>query len=488
MRGQKVDSLRGFPVTSGKCLHLLIAAVFFCLATPWVEAASYTNTYSGGLPTVYAISNFTNKTYLGSSRLYNQLYTSSINNAGQYFFNDYPIYYQDISKGITDRHRALGFMDIMICVMIDPIVNSAGVLNPWHIYGDADNRSDLDIRAVDGDNTIWDMIDTNYKPSFRKAAVFTSASASVWLSSTNHTVNNFTTANAYYPKSGEFVIARFGMPSVASGDYSLFLGRNVVRPGLNGAEATQTANSYQIFLYTPSITNVLIPVVYVQTPSMDGVWEYTYDYVARIRTPPVKHIRVVRGTPVTFSAGKSYNATSSAISTYEWDVNGSGAFTTGNSNISTSYLANGTYPVKVRLTTASGVQAVNDGLSMDSNYISQTPSLNPIALPLMVEVVDAPQSNFMARPRPSPFIIGVSSEMWIDFNLYGETPVTLSIYTLNGNLIKNLEANRTYPAGFWGLSWDGKDTNKNYVGEGIYYAVLSTKSGKDIKKIHVVRY
>ncbi len=459
-----------------------------CLTVVHLPAASYTNTYSGLSPTSYAISNFTNKVYLGASRLYNQLYSSSINNAGQYFFNDYPVYYLDIRKGITDRHRALGFMDIMVCVMISPFFNAASVANPWHMYGDADNRGDLDLRAMDGDGTLWDMIDTNYKPSFRKSAVFSSASASLWLSGSNHTINNFTTANAYYPKSGEYVVARFAVPTLASGAYSLFLGRNIIRPGLNGAEAAQTANTYQVFLYTPTITNVLIPVIYVQTPSSDGVWEYTYDYVARIRLPPVKNIRVARGSPVTFAADRSFNQTGSSISTYEWDLTGGGSYVTGGSTITTSYLANGFYQVKLRLTTANGMQVVNDGLSMDTNYISQVPNLNPTAIPFQLEVRDAPASNYMARPRPAPFIVGISSEMWVDFNLFGETPVTLSIYTMNGGLVKNLVSSVVYPAGFYGSSWDGKDEYKNFVGEGIYYVVLTTKSGRDLKKIHVVRY
>lgn len=461
--------------------------IFALFAIEPVFSAAYTNLYSGSSIISLAISNFTKKTFLGSSRTYNKLYASSINSAAQYFDNDYQIYYQDIRKGITDRHRALGFMDIMVCTMTDPVTNL------WRMYGDGDNRNDTDLRAVDGDNTIWDMIDTNYKPSYRTLTTANvsgpGSSPTLWLTGTNPSLNNtVTTGNSYYARGGEYVVARFSVPSVPSGAYSLFLGRQVIRPGTFGQESAQKAGSYQILLYTPTITNTLIPVIYIQTPSIDGVWEYTYDYVSRIRLPSVKHIRVPRGTPITFSADRSFNATGSEVISFEWDADGSGNFVSHGSKMTTSYHNNGNYFVKLRLTTASGIQAVNDGLSMDSNFTSQSPSLAPVALPFLVEVVDSPQSNWMGRPRPSPFIAGLSSEMWIDFNLSEETPVTLSIFTLNGHLVKNLVSDRNYPSGFWGHPWDGRDTKKNFVGEGIYYAILTTKSGIDLKKIHVVRY
>jgi flagellar hook assembly protein FlgD len=64
----------------------------------------------------------------------------------------------------------------------------------------------------------------------------------------------------------------------------------------------------------------------------------------------------------------------------------------------------------------------------------------------------------------------------ISFNLSFESDVSLSIYNIKGQLVKQL-VNEQLSAGPHTIEWNGKDSNNKSVSSGIYYYKIS--SGKD---------
>jgi hypothetical protein len=419
-----------------------------------------------------AISNMTNKIFLGQSRLYSVDDNFSTAPASD-FNNDYPIYFLDVSRGITKVHQALGYMDVMICLMISPAQKR------WRMHGDSDSRNDYDFRAVDGDGILYDLIDTNYKANYRNNSYDATV---VQLTATN------LSANSYSAYGGEYVVARFAVPRKTPSAYNLTLGKNIKLGVTSGSEGSETGQSYQVLLYTPKLTNSLIPVCEIQ--DIDGQWDSKYDRSARIKTVSSKTIKVPRDTSVTFNATNSYNTTDSPITNYQWTI-GATVKNSTSPFFTTSFSTNGVYSLSLSVFTAAQM-ASTTGLTTETNgynpfsVATLTPDLMPSALPFVFQVVDPPTNQTLYRPRPSPFIIGQNDQMFVDFEINKETLVNVSIVSMDGFLVKSL-ASGFYSPGFWTLAWNGKDQKQHTVGEGIYYAVLETQYGKDAKKILLVR-
>lgn len=90
--------------------------------------------------------------------------------------------------------------------------------------------------------------------------------------------------------------------------------------------------------------------------------------------------------------------------------------------------------------------------------------------------------NNLGLNYPNPFRFSteipfeISKPQWID----------LKIYNLSGNEIRTL-ASKTYPAGEYKLTWDGKNVNGQQVAPGVYYYVLTAGSQVEAKKMIYVR-
>ncbi len=398
--------------------------------------------------------------------------------------NDYPIYWLDIAKSLNQRHLALGFIDLVVTVNLQDPGDAAGtgLTNGWLMNGDADNRGDNDLRSF-ADGQAFDTIDSNFK-----ALAFGTA-----YNSTSVRYTSNTTA-----WNGEYVIMKFSVPDSIPTHYNLYLGKgNIQVTGAKTGTAFSTATAsglyYQVRVYTPVLTNTLIPVINISSPAVDGVYEQAFDPVANFMRNPVKHVRIPNKTPIVYSAANSFKS-NITIAKYEWDVNGTGNWVAGGETFPAFYQTNGIYQVKVRLTTTAGLVVANDGLPVDSGrrpslaFPMGVPDQSPLPFPYPVEVVDPPAQFTIQEVRPSPFIIGTVPVVYIDFNLKEDTQTTVSIFQLNGNLVKNLlSSTGKYPAGYWSLAWDGKDVKGNFVSEGIYFAVLTTPKAKGIVKIHVLR-
>ena len=93
-----------------------------------------------------------------------------------------------------------------------------------------------------------------------------------------------------------------------------------------------------------------------------------------------------------------------------------------------------------------------------------------------------PPSFILEQNYPNPF----NPETHIVFELPKQSNVSLKIYNIQGQLIKTL-ANGSYNAGFYKVTWRGKDTNGNPVSSGIYFYQLQTGTFYQVKKMSLLR-
>jgi hypothetical protein len=305
----------------------------------------------------------------------------------------------------------------------------------------------------------------------------------MWLTTTNYNYG----PQLYLAKSGEFCVARMLVPRYVTPVYGLFLGKQMIRLGTFGSEGAGVANRVQVNLHTPMISNNLIPVIEITSPSTDGVWDAVYDDASAFRFTPTKRMRVPAGVPITFSARNSFNETGFEISSYTWDVLGNGGFVAGGDTKTVTYEV-GTYNVYLKIT-AGPYSATNNGDIADSpnNFIAQLPAFTPPALPLVLEVVNPPSVKTLSSSRPSPFIVGLNPEVQWDYGVEKSgSKVIATVHRFDGVAVKTLLSG-DMPAGLWTLRWDGTDFNKALVGEGIYY--LRVENGNDslVRKLLVVR-
>lgn len=477
-----------------------------------VWASRYSNTYDlTAFPVVVtqAIDQVWGRVELARGKLFAGTVANSGTPIGQTtasvaYNADYPFYWVDISKGITDKHRALGFMDVIVTMYIVEFPTN-NFTNWWRFNGDGDTRGDTDIRAM-GDGVIYELLDYRYHGR-NINAIGNSTTSSIIVFS-----NATTTSTS--GKSGEYGILRMEIPRGKLSSYNLFLGKGIVALTGNGpnnpASGTANAYSYQVAAYTGGLSNTLIPIVEIISPSADALYDYIYDPVSKVKLAPNKHVKVPNGVPLTFSAKNSYNTTGSSVSKYMFDVGKGLGYQNGQSDgsITVSYATNGIYFVSAALT-AGSVSATNNAIMYNSlgfwgcaetgtvpngTVVMGYPDYNPSGLPIVLEVVDPPNDLKLGYPRPNPFVIGENDRVNIDFEVQGKTdgtsvikvPVRVAVYSLNGNLVKNL-VSENYPPGFWSAAWDGKNKNGGYVGEGIYYAVLESGTKKFVTKIHVFR-
>jgi agmatine/peptidylarginine deiminase len=92
----------------------------------------------------------------------------------------------------------------------------------------------------------------------------------------------------------------------------------------------------------------------------------------------------------------------------------------------------------------------------------------------------AQSSSVIESVAPNPF----SSETRISFRLEHSSDVSLAVYNLQGQVIRNLVA-RNFSSGIHEVNWDGKNNSGSEVSAGIYMLKLATERGVDFKKLIV---
>lgn len=89
----------------------------------------------------------------------------------------------------------------------------------------------------------------------------------------------------------------------------------------------------------------------------------------------------------------------------------------------------------------------------------------------------------LTQNYPNPF----NPETTIEFTLPVEESVTLSIYDLNGRLVKHLIAGEPYSKGTFRVAWDGTDDMGKRVASGMYFARMRAGSYVGTIKMNLIK-
>ena len=99
-----------------------------------------------------------------------------------------------------------------------------------------------------------------------------------------------------------------------------------------------------------------------------------------------------------------------------------------------------------------------------------------------------------AQLRPSKFALGqaypnpFNPSTVIDFSLASETTVRLEIYDVLGQTVRALvRADAPLAAGFYSVTWDGRDAAGRAVGNGLYFYRLATPAFSHTGKVMLLK-
>lgn len=128
----------------------------------------------------------------------------------------------------------------------------------------------------------------------------------------------------------------------------------------------------------------------------------------------------------------------------------------------------------------------NEGSDMsDADFTIQLvpkPSGEPIPKDPVISTVEQTR-NFLDDPRPNPF----NPTTTITFGLKEPAQIMLTIYNVNGAVIKSLYKNEIFKAGTFTLQWDGTNDRGAPVSSGIYFLRLTAGSFSETKRLILLR-
>jgi len=133
------------------------------------------------------------------------------------------------------------------------------------------------------------------------------------------------------------------------------------------------------------------------------------------------------------------------------------------------------------------------GTASNTNYIVSSGFLGGgIVIPTAVEEIDnpvIPRVFQLYQNYPNPF----NPETSIEYNLPQTSEVVLTIYNLQGQVMRNL-IRETIPAGYHTVHWDGRDEARRLVASGLYFYRVDAKptspwqqSWTDVKKMVLMK-
>ena len=105
---------------------------------------------------------------------------------------------------------------------------------------------------------------------------------------------------------------------------------------------------------------------------------------------------------------------------------------------------------------------------------TQTPEVEPVT------------SSSIRSIYPNPFNPAVNNQVIFDIVLLDQTNVAVYVYTLDGFLVW-YEDLGVLEDGSWTVTWDGKNESEENVASGLYFVMLDTGYGTDMKRMVVVR-
>ena len=94
------------------------------------------------------------------------------------------------------------------------------------------------------------------------------------------------------------------------------------------------------------------------------------------------------------------------------------------------------------------------------------------------DVVERKVEFALGPIAPNPFVDGTS----VKFSMAKSATVTLSIYNVNGQLVKTL-VDGEMPAGQQQVTWDGSDTAGNKTARGVYFCRMATEGFAATEKV-----
>ena len=108
-------------------------------------------------------------------------------------------------------------------------------------------------------------------------------------------------------------------------------------------------------------------------------------------------------------------------------------------------------------------------------------------LSVRLDGIGNPEQDLLLQNYPNPF----NPETWIPYQLSEDSPVSVSIYSAAGGLVRTLSLG-IQSAGFYNsrgraAHWDGRNSNGELVASGAYFYRLSTPSFSQTRKLAIVK-
>ncbi len=108
-------------------------------------------------------------------------------------------------------------------------------------------------------------------------------------------------------------------------------------------------------------------------------------------------------------------------------------------------------------------------------------------LSVRLDGIGKPEGDLLLQNYPNPF----NPETWIPYQLSEDSPVSVSIYSASGGLVRTLSLG-IQSAGFYNsrgraAHWDGRNNNGELVASGAYFYQLSTPFFRQTRKLVIVK-
>ena len=134
-------------------------------------------------------------------------------------------------------------------------------------------------------------------------------------------------------------------------------------------------------------------------------------------------------------------------------------------------------------TTKDEVSYENNGMLTDTQWrvgVSLSPPTSVKRGEIFKEI---PEDYILYSNYPNPF----NPFTTISYNLPETSLLNLSIFDVNGRLVKSLKNQTIYEAGFHSVGWDGTDNTGKKVSSGVYFYKINADTFSDTKKMLFIR-